>query len=71
MTVMSVETLEYLVQIIPAQALGLLRQSTLVAPGTRVLQTASELIPGIATVLAPGPQAPTIVDTLIRLRQTG
>ncbi|MCH8303270.1 MAG: uroporphyrinogen-III synthase, partial [Proteobacteria bacterium] len=30
-TVMSVETLEYLVQIIPAQALGLLRQSTLVA----------------------------------------
>ena len=70
-TVMSVETLEYLVQIIPAQALGLLRQSTLVAPGTRVLQTASELIPGIATVLAPGPQAPTMVDTLIRLRQTG
>ncbi len=70
-TVMSVETLECLVQIIPAQALSLLRQSTLVAPGTRVLQTASELIPGIVTVLAPGPQAPTMVDTLIRLWQTG
>ncbi|MCH8336217.1 MAG: uroporphyrinogen-III synthase, partial [Proteobacteria bacterium] len=49
-TVMSVETLECLVQIMPSQALSLLRQSTLVAPGTRVLQTASELIPGIATV---------------------
>lgn len=70
-TVMSVETLECLVQIMPSQALSLLRRSTLVAPGTRVLQTASELIPGIATALAPGPQAPTMINTLIRLWQTG
>ena len=70
-TVMSAETVEHLVQILPPQSLSLLRQSTLVAPGTRMLQTASELIPGIATVLAPGPQASTMVDTLIRLRQTG
>jgi uroporphyrinogen-III synthase len=69
--VMSVETLECLVQIIPAQALSLLRHATLVAPSTRVLQTASELMPGIATELAPGPQAPAMVDTLIRLTQTG
>jgi len=69
--VMSVATLECLVQILPSQSLGLLRQSTLVAPSTRVLQTASELIPGIATELAPGPQAPTMVDTLIRLWHTG
>ncbi len=71
MTVMSVETLELLVQILPSQCLSLLRQSTLVAPSTRVLQTASKLIPGIATVLAPGPQAPTMVKTLIKLWQTG
>ena len=68
--VLSVETLECLVQIVPEQALGLLRHVTLVAPSTRVLQTASELIPGIATELAPGPQAPAMIDTLIRLAQS-
>ena len=71
MTVMSVETLERLVQVLPSQSLSLLRQSTLVAPSTRVIQTAAELIPGIATVLAPVPQAPAMVDTLITLWQTG
>ena len=70
-TVLSVDTLEHLVQIVPPQVLSLLRQMTLVAPSTRVLQTASELIPGIATELAAGPQAPAMVNTLIRLTQTG
>lgn len=70
-TVMSVETLASLVRILPARCLGLLRDSTLVAPSTRVIQQASELIPGIATELAPGPQAPAMVDTLIRLCRTG
>ena len=70
-TVLSAETVEYLVQILPPQSLSLLRQSTLVAPSARVLQTASELIPGIATELVQGPQAPAVVNTLIELRQTG
>lgn len=70
-TAMSVETLERLVQMLPQQCLGPLGKSTLVAPSTRVLQTASRLIPGIATELAPGPQAPAMVDTLIRLWQAG
>jgi uroporphyrinogen-III synthase len=69
--VMSVETLDCLAQIIPARSLSLLRHTTLVAPSTRVLQRASELIPGIATELAPGPQAPAMVNTLIGLRQSG
>ncbi len=69
--VMSVESLRCLVNIIPAAALNSLRQATLVAPSTRVLQTASELIPGIETELARGPQAREIVDTLIRLAQSG
>lgn len=69
--VLSVETLEILVQILPPQCLGLLRKSALVAPSTRVLQRASELIPGIETVLAPSPQAPTVVNTLIRQWQNG
>lgn len=69
--VLSVETLEILVQILPPQCLRLLRKSALVAPSTRVLQTAAELIPGIETVLAPAPQAPTMVSTLIKLWQNG
>lgn len=70
-TAMSVETLEHLVQILPPRFLRLLRKSTLVAPSARVIQTASELIPGIATVLAPGPQAPAMVSTLIKATKTG
>ena len=70
-TVLSAETVEYLVQILPPQSLSLLRKSTLVAPSARVLQTASELIPGIATELVQGPQATAVVNTLIELRQTG
>ena len=68
--VMSVDSLECLLQIMPARALDALRKVTLVAPSNRVLQTASELIPGIETGLASGPQAPEIVDTLIRLAQS-
>ena len=70
-TVLSAETVEFLVQILPPQSLGLLRKSTLVAPSARVLQTASELIPGITTELVQGPQATAVVNTLIELRQTG
>lgn len=69
--VMSVDSLECLLAIMPAEALDSLRKVTLVAPSSRVLQTASELIPGIGTKLAGGPQAPEIVDTLIRLAQSG
>jgi uroporphyrinogen-III synthase len=68
---MSVETLENLVQILSPRSLRLLRKSTLVAPSTRVIQTASELIPGIATVLAPGPQASTMVNALMEASKTG
>lgn len=70
-TVMSVETMDCLVRIVPPQPLGLLQRSVLVAPSTRVLQTASELLPGVSAVLAPGPEAPAIVDTLIRQWQSG
>lgn len=70
-TVMSVDSLQCLVKILPPKALISLRQVTLVAPSTRVLQTASELIPGIETALARGPQAPEMLDTLIRLAQSG
>ena len=70
-TIMSGETIQQLVRILPAQCLPLLRQSALVAPSARVLQTATELLPGISTVLAAGPQAPAIVDAMIRQWQNG
>lgn len=70
-TVMSVDSLRFLLDILPPKVLNSLRQATLVAPSTRVLQTASELIPGIETVLAGGPQAGEMLDTLVRLAQSG
>lgn len=69
--VMSVDSLQCLLRILPPTALASLTDVTLVAPSARVLQTASELIPGIETALASGPQAPEIVDTLMRLVQSG
>ncbi len=70
-TVMSVESLRSLLEIMPPGALDSLRQVTLVAPSARVLQTASELIPGIGTELAKGPQAADMVETMIGLAQSG
>jgi len=53
-TVMSVETLHNLLQLIPSACRELLVETPLVAPSARVIQTAEESIPGISTVLAPG-----------------
>jgi uroporphyrinogen-III synthase len=70
-TVMSVETLQNLLQLLPAPCRKLLVETPLVAPSTRVIQTAEESIPGISTILAPGPQAADIISALIALRQSG
>jgi uroporphyrinogen-III synthase len=70
-TVMSAETAQHLAEILTEQSMQLLRKSALVAPGSRVLQTASALIPGIPAVAASGPQAQAMVDTLIDQWQTG
>ncbi|MDX1402887.1 MAG: uroporphyrinogen-III synthase [Woeseiaceae bacterium] len=68
--VMSVDSLKCLLESVPPECLDALRQVTLVAPGARVLQTACELIPGIQTELAGGPQAQDIVATLVSLAQS-
>jgi uroporphyrinogen-III synthase len=70
-TVMSVATLHNLLQLLPPACHELLVNTPLVAPGTRVIQTAERSIPGISTVMAPGPQAADIISTLIALRQSG
>jgi len=70
-TVMSVETLHNLLQLLSPACRKLLVDTPLVAPSTRVIQTAEKSIPGISTVLAPGPQPADIIIALIALRQFG
>ena len=68
---LSVQTFRFLVGLLPAPAGDLLRQSTLVAPGERVIQGASELVPGLATCVAAGPGAGDIVNAMIDCRHSG
>ena len=61
-TVMSAESLRNLVAILPESCLDQLVETRLVTPAARVIKEALELLPGIATTLAQGPQ----VDDMIR-----
>lgn len=70
-TVMSVETLKNLLQQLPPSSLEQLRQTPLVAPGARVIQTAMELVPGISAVMASGPQTVDMLNALIETRHSG
>ena len=69
--VLSVETMQNLLTQLPASGVDLLRQSTLVAPGERVIQGACELVPGMATCRASGAGATDIVRAMIDHRLTG
>jgi uroporphyrinogen-III synthase len=71
LSVMSVDSLRNFLQIMPASCHEQLRKTLLVAPSDRVIQTAKEIIPGVATSLAPGPQVTDMVNTLIAYRQSG
>lgn len=70
-SVMSVETLQNLLAVLPPTALAALRKTPLVAPGKRVIQTASELVPGIPAITASGPTAADMVHALIEWRHSG
>ena len=70
-TVMSVETLENLLLLLPATSLEALRKTPLVAPGERVIQTVMELVPGIPAIKASGPRAADILNALKELRHSG
>lgn len=70
-TVMSVQTLEFLLQILPASSVALLRGTPLVAPAERVLQTALTRLPGIPTKLSDGPGEAAMVNALIQMRHSG
>lgn len=70
-TIMSIETLENLLQLLPASSLASFRQTPLVAPGARVIQTTMELVPGISAIMAAGPTAADMLSALIETRQSG
>jgi uroporphyrinogen-III synthase len=67
-TVMSVETLEHLLSILPDFCRDALNATILVTPSRRVIQTAAEKIPAAQTTLAPGPQAADMLRALIACR---
>jgi uroporphyrinogen-III synthase len=69
-TVMSVATLESLWSLLPDYCRESLPATPLVTPSERVIQTASEKIPGIRAVLAPGPQAADMIRAMITARET-
>ena len=70
-SVMSVATFEALVGLLPATTLLHLRQTPLVAPGERVIQTIGKLVPGIPAIQALGPHPDNIVSALIEWRRSG
>lgn len=62
--VMSVQSLVNLCALLPAWCLGRLSKTPLVTPAARVLKEALIQIPGCSAILAAGPQAGDIVDSL-------
>lgn len=68
-TVMSVETLENLLSILPEYCRNALPSTPLVTPSSRVIQTAAEKIPAAQTTLAPGPLAADMLRALITCRR--
>ena len=70
-TVLSVETLENLLRLLLPTSIDMLRNTPLVAPGARVIQTAMRLVPGLRAKEAKGPATSEILDALIDLQQSG
>ena len=62
--VMSVDSLTSLLKILPPDCQDLLRNSRLVTPSKRVIQTAAESLPGVTAVLADSPLAESLVKAV-------
>jgi uroporphyrinogen-III synthase len=70
-TIMSVETLRNLVELLPAEGLEYLGKTRLVTPASRVIKAANGRFPGIPTTLAKGPQAGEMVEAIVASMQPG
>ena len=69
-TIMSVETLVNLVDLLPRESRELLGTTPLVTPATRVIKEAEKRFPGIPTTLADGPQARDMVEAIVACLQS-
>lgn len=69
-TVMSVESLQNLIRILPAWCKEALASTPLVTPAKRVIKEAGKRIPGIPTMLADGPQARSMLDAILACIET-
>ena len=69
-TVMSVESVQNLAELLPLSCRQQLGNSSLVAPAARVLKVALDTFPGTAATLAAGPQAGDMIKAIITLGQT-
>lgn len=69
-TIMSVESLQNLVRLLPEWCASQLVDTPLVTPATRVIKEAREQFPGLPATLARGPQAGDMVDAIITCTQT-
>jgi uroporphyrinogen-III synthase len=69
-TVMSVDSLDRLVTLLPESCKSSLGCTPLVTPATRVIIEAQNRFPGIPTTLARGPQASDMVDAIINCSKT-
>jgi hypothetical protein len=68
--IMSVASLDNLIEILPNYCRGQLRKTRLVAPSARVIQTALERIPGATGILSAGPGATEMTGALIASLQS-
>ena len=68
---LSVESLQSWLELVPDSCSGILAGSLLVTPSRRVLQTATELVPGMPTLRISGPTTADIVNELGAYRRSG
>ena len=66
--IMSVATLDALIEVLPAASLDHLRRTPLVAPSERVIQTALQRLPGVSCIHSAGPLVGDIVQALATCR---
>jgi uroporphyrinogen-III synthase len=69
-TVMSVQSLQNLVTLLPAWCESQLESTPLVTPAARVLKEALDRYPASRSILAAGPQASDMVEAIIALYKT-
>ncbi len=69
-TLMSVESLQNLIALLPASCKSLLQNTPLVTPAARVIKEALKRLPGIQTTLARGPSPRDMVDAIIASTKT-